>query len=38
MSGLIIKDENINFTKSVSKMKKLKVLKNYPIGRIDTDL
>lgn len=38
MSALIIKDEKINFIKSVSKMKKVKVLKNYPLSRISSDL
>jgi len=30
MSGIIIKDVKLNFSKSVSKMKKAKVLKKYP--------
>lgn len=38
MSGLIIKDQNVSFTKSISKMKKTKVLKNYPVSRIDIDV
>ncbi len=38
MSGIIIKDAKINFTKSVSKMKKVKVLKKYPESRIAVDV
>jgi hypothetical protein len=38
MSGIIIKDAKINFTKSVSKMKKVKVLKKYPESRISVDV
>lgn len=38
MSALIIKEQKLNFSKSVSKMKKAKVLKNYPVSRISTDL
>jgi hypothetical protein len=38
MSGLIIKEENVSFAKSVSKMKKAKILKNYPLARISVDV
>jgi hypothetical protein len=38
MSALILKDEKINFVKSISKMKKAKVLKNYPLTRMSSDL
>jgi hypothetical protein len=38
MSGIIIKDAKINFTKSISKMKKAKVLKKYPESRISVDV
>ena len=37
LSGIIIKDVKLNFTKSVSKMKKVKVLKKYPESRISVD-
>jgi len=30
MSGIIVKEVKLNFYKSVSKMKKVKILKNYP--------
>jgi hypothetical protein len=30
MSGIIVKEVKLNFSKSVSKMKKVKILKNYP--------
>ena len=38
LSALIIKDEKINFHKSISKTKKVRVFKNYPISRIPDDL
>jgi hypothetical protein len=38
MGALMLKDEKINFTKSISKLKKVKVLKKYPTTRISNDL
>jgi len=38
MSGIIVKEVKLNFSKSVSKMKKVKILKNYPESRIKIDV
>lgn len=38
MSGLIIKNETLVVSKSYTKIKRVKVLKNYPISRIEKDI
>ncbi len=38
MSGLIIKNETLVVSKSYTKIKRVKVLKNYPISRIGKDI
>lgn len=37
MNGLMIKNETLNVSKAFTKVRKVKVLKNYPIGRLETD-
>lgn len=37
MSGLIIKDEPITVGRSISKNRRVKVLKNYPMSRVKND-
>ena len=34
MNGLMIKNETLNVSKAFTKVKKVKVLKNYPISRL----
>ncbi len=38
LSGLMIKNETIVVSKSVTKVKRVKILKNYPISRIEADI
>jgi RNA recognition motif-containing protein len=38
LSGLMIKNETLVVSKSVTKVKRLKVLKNYPISRMEKDV
>lgn len=37
MNGLMIKNETLNVSKAFTKVRKVKVLKNYPIGRLESD-
>jgi RNA recognition motif-containing protein len=37
MNGLMIKNETLNVSKASTKVRKVKVLKNYPSSRIDAD-
>lgn len=34
MNGLMIKNETLNVSKAFTKVKKVKILKNYPISRL----
>lgn len=38
MNGLMIKNETLNVSKAFTKVKKVKVLKNYPISRLESDI
>lgn len=38
LSGLMIKNETLVVTKSTTKIKRVKVLKNYPISRMSKDI
>lgn len=38
MNGLMIKNETLNVSKAFTKVRKVKVLKNYPIARLPTDI
>ena len=38
MNGLIIKDTTLNVSKAFTKLKRVKVLKNYPSTRLQTDI
>lgn len=38
MNGLIIKNETLNVSKAFTKVKKVKVLKNYPVSRLESDI
>lgn len=37
MNGLTIKDEPISFGHSTSRSRRVKILKSYPLSRINTD-
>lgn len=38
MNGLMIKNETLNVSKAFTKVRKVKVLKNYPQARLPTDI
>lgn len=38
MNGLMIKNETLNVSKAFTKVKKVKVLKNYPTSRLEVDI
>jgi hypothetical protein len=38
MNGLMIKNETLNVSKAFTKIKKVKVLKNYPAARLESDI
>lgn len=38
MNGLIIKETTLNVSKAFTKLRRVKVLKNYPSSRLQTDI
>lgn len=38
MNGLIINNEPLNISKAYTKIKKIKILKNYPTSRMEIDI